>query len=56
MRDDGYCGLSIGGNAISELQRTNYDILATIYSKMFNMHYILKAQQKKKWDANRSNM
>ena len=56
MRDDGYAGLSMGGNAISELQRTSYDILVTIYSKMFNMLYSFKSQQKKKWDNNRVHM
>ena len=54
MKEDGYCGLSIGGNMISEIQQTSYDILVTIYSKMFNMKLIFKSQQKKRWDANRN--
>lgn len=54
MKEEGYCGLSIGGNMISELQRTSYDVLVTIYSKMFNMKLVFKAQQKKRWDANRN--
>jgi hypothetical protein len=54
MKEDGYCGLSIGGNMISIIQQTSYDVLVTIYSKMFNMKLIFKSQQKKRWDANRN--
>jgi hypothetical protein len=56
VKEDGYCGISIGGNLISDIQRNSYDILVTIYGKILNMRFTFKAQQKKRWDANRSNM
>jgi hypothetical protein len=56
MREDGYAGLSIGGNAISELQANNYDLLVTLYNKIFNMKFAFKCQQKRKWDENRKSM
>lgn len=53
MREDGYCGLSIGGRNIQREQREAYDILITIYAKRLNLRHQFKAQPKSRWVANR---
>lgn len=53
MREEGYCGLSIGGRVIQKEQREAYDILVQIYAKRLNLRHQFKAQPKNKWVANR---
>lgn len=48
-----YVGLSIGGNAISPLQKNNYDILVTLYAKKLNLRYKFFCHPKKKWVVER---
>jgi hypothetical protein len=56
MKEEGYCGLSIGGNAIPTVQREAYDVLVTIYAKILNLRQTFKAQPKRKWLANRTHL
>lgn len=56
MKEQGYCGLSIGGNAIPETQLQSYNVLVTIYAKMLNLRQIFKAQPKKRWAAHRTHL
>lgn len=56
MKEQGYCGLSIGGNAIPTVQREAYDVLVTIYAKILNLRQTFKAQPKRKWLANRTHL
>lgn len=54
MKEEGYCGISIGGNNIHSVQREAYDVLITIYAKRLNLRHSFKAQPKRKWVANRT--
>lgn len=56
MKNEGYCAMSIGGNAIPTVQREAYDVLITIYAKMLNLRHSFKAQPKRKWLPNRNNL
>ena len=56
MKEQGYCGLSIGGNAIAVTQLEAYNVLVTIYAKMLNLRHTFKAQPKRKWVANRTHL
>lgn len=48
LKDD-YCGVSIGGNSISESQKNNYDILVTLFARQMNLRQKFLCQPKKRW-------
>jgi hypothetical protein len=52
IKDD-YCGVSIGGNRIHEVQLTTYNNLVQIHANRMNMRYKFLQQPKKRWAPER---
>ena len=52
LKDD-YCGVSIGGNRISEVQLTTYNNLVQIHALRMNMRYKFLQQPKRRWAPER---
>ena len=52
LKED-YCGISIGGNRIPDVQLNIYNNLLQIYSMRMNMRYKFLQQPKKRWAAER---
>jgi hypothetical protein len=50
---DDYCGVSIGGNRISEVQLTIYNNLVQIHALRMNMRYKFLQQPKRRWAPER---
>jgi glycosyltransferase involved in cell wall biosynthesis len=48
-----YAGISIGGAVINEVQKNNYDLLATIHGKRMNVRHVYKCENKKRWEKTR---
>lgn len=53
LRGKDYLFLSIGGSNVAKFQLTNYNLLVEIYAKPFGLRYTYKAQQKRRWLAER---
>lgn len=51
--EDGYCGLSIGGNRIPEVQLTSYNNRVQIYANRMNMRYKYLQKPKIRWAPER---
>jgi hypothetical protein len=48
-----YALVSIGGAVINDVQKNNYDLLATIHCKRMNVRHIFKCENKKRWEPTR---